>query len=64
VAACESALTESPAPRRDNADAFLRHMSWDRTWGKTVTLLKAVLDREEQPVRVSANTATGLSLGA
>ena len=25
-------------------------MSWDRTWGKTATLLKAVLEREAQPV--------------
>ena len=64
VAACDSALTESAAARRDKADAFLRNMSWDRTWGKTAVLLKAVLDREEQPVHVSVNKSTGLSLGA
>jgi glycosyltransferase involved in cell wall biosynthesis len=65
VAACDAALTEHPAARRARADAFLRNMSWDRTWGKTAMLLKAVLDREEQPVRVSTNKpAAGLSLGA
>lgn len=64
VAACDGALTEPPARRRDKADAFLRNMSWDRTWGTTAILLKAVLDREEQPVHVSVNKSTGLSLGA
>ena len=64
VAACDGALTEPPARRRDQADAFLRNMSWDRTWGTTAILLKAVLDREEQPVHVSVNKSTGLSLGA
>ena len=64
VAACDGALTETPAPRRAEADAFLRNLSWDRTWGTTAILLKAVLNREEQPVRVSVNKSTGLSLGA
>jgi glycosyltransferase involved in cell wall biosynthesis len=64
VAACEGALTESPARRRNKADEFLRNLSWDRTWGKTAVLLKAVLDREQQPVRVSVNKSAGLSLGA
>jgi UDP-galactopyranose mutase len=64
VAACQGALTEAPAPRRAKADAFLRNMSWDRTWGKTAMLLKALFDREDQAVRVSVNKSTGLSLGA
>jgi UDP-galactopyranose mutase len=64
VAACQGALTEAPAPRRAKADAFLSNMSWDRTWGKTAMLLKALFDREEQAVRVSVNKSTGVSLGA
>jgi UDP-galactopyranose mutase len=32
VAAIEAALAEDPRPRRAAADAFLRGMSWDRTW--------------------------------
>jgi UDP-galactopyranose mutase len=67
VAACGAALTEAPGPRRVKADAFLRNMSWDRTWGKTAILLKAVFDRDDretQAVPVSVNKSTGVSLGA
>ena len=65
VAACEHALTEKPEPRRARADAFLSNMSWDRTWGKTAMLIKTALDRETQPVRVTATKpSSGLSLGA
>jgi hypothetical protein len=40
-------------------------MSWDRTWGKTAMLIKAALDREAQPVRVSATKpSSGVALGA
>lgn len=65
VAACDAALIETAAPRRARADAFLSNMSWDRTWGRTAMLLKAVLDREQQPVRVNVNKPSpGISLGA
>jgi UDP-galactopyranose mutase len=65
VAACEGALADKPQARRARADAFLSNMSWDRTWGKTAMLVKAALDREAQPVRVTANKpSSGLSLGA
>lgn len=65
VAACAQALSEPAGPRRAAADAFLSNMSWDRTWGKTAMLVKAALDRDAQPVRVSATQpSTGLSLGA
>jgi UDP-galactopyranose mutase len=65
VAACDGALNEKPEARRARADAFLTNMSWDRTWGKTAMLIKKALDRETQPVRVSATQpSSGLSLGA
>jgi UDP-galactopyranose mutase len=32
IAAVEASLAEDPAPRQAAADAFLRNMSWDRTW--------------------------------
>jgi UDP-galactopyranose mutase len=65
VAACDGALREAPASRRTKADAFLSNLSWDRTWGKTAMLVKAALDREAQPVRVSTTKpSSGFSLGA
>jgi UDP-galactopyranose mutase len=64
VAACEGALIESPEPRRAKADAFLSNMSWDRTWGKTATLLTATLNRGDQALRVRVNKPTSHSLGA
>ena len=60
VAACEGALAESPGPRRAKADAYLQNTSWDQTWGKTAVLLKAALDRGQQPVHVRVTKpATG-----
>ena len=65
VLACEGALSERPGARGAKADAFLSNMSWDRTWGKTAMLVKAALDRQPQPVRVSATkSSAGFSLGA
>jgi UDP-galactopyranose mutase len=65
VAACDNALREPVGAGRSKADAFLRNMSWDRTWGKTAMLIKAALDREAQPVRVSATKpSSGVALGA
>jgi UDP-galactopyranose mutase len=34
VAACEEAMREDPVARQREADAFLRHMSWDGTWAR------------------------------
>lgn len=65
VRACASALTDNHEPRRARADAFLRGTSWDRTWGKTALLLKAVTEaRPAQKVRAANTASTGLSLGA
>ena len=69
VRACEEALGEAAEPRRSRADAFLRDMSWDRTWRRTAMLLNAALDAIT-PRRVTAKTrsvpppSAGLSLGA
>jgi hypothetical protein len=41
VRACEAALREPADSRRARADAFLRNMSWDRTWSRTAQLLDA-----------------------
>jgi glycosyltransferase involved in cell wall biosynthesis len=39
VQACDSALREQGDGRRIRADAFLRGMSWDRTWSRMTRLL-------------------------
>ena len=64
IAACDAALKEPAGPRRARADAFLRNMSWDRTWSKTALLLQAVLDREDAAAHASTTPAGGLSVGA
>ena len=64
VAACSAALDEPPAARRARADAFLRNMSWDRTWSKTALLLQSVLDREDAPASTATTSSASLSLGA
>jgi glycosyltransferase involved in cell wall biosynthesis len=68
VKACAGALAEDPAPRRARADAYLRNISWDRTWTKTALLLKAAAvphqPRDEREVRTSVDPGTaGLSFG-
>jgi UDP-galactopyranose mutase len=76
VRACEEALGEPAEPRRARADAFLRDMSWDRTWSKTALLLNNVLDRTSATQKVArtaptrtdrsgaASAPAGLSFGA
>jgi glycosyltransferase involved in cell wall biosynthesis len=39
VRACHAALCEHGEGRRARADAFLRGMSWDATWGRMARLL-------------------------
>jgi glycosyltransferase involved in cell wall biosynthesis len=43
VRACEEAMAESAAERTMRADAFLREMSWDRTWNRIRVLVDATL---------------------
>jgi UDP-galactopyranose mutase len=63
VEACERALAEPPEPRRSRADTFLRRMSWNRTWQRSVRLLAAVLD-VRTPRRLPRITPADVSLGA
>jgi UDP-galactopyranose mutase len=44
VDACTAAMTEDAAKRIARADAFLRQMSWDRTWTRIRALLDEVID--------------------
>jgi UDP-galactopyranose mutase len=39
VDACEAALQEDSAGRRESAGDFLRDLSWDRTWDRMATLI-------------------------
>ena len=43
AAAIDAALREDAGARRDAADAFLRHMSWDDTWARMRQLVDAVV---------------------
>jgi UDP-galactopyranose mutase len=44
VEACTAAMTEDATKRITRADAFLRQMSWDRTWTRIRALLDEVVD--------------------
>jgi UDP-galactopyranose mutase len=50
VRACVAAMAEDPAKRITQADAFLRHTSWDGTWSRIRMLVDAALrgDAAEQ----------------
>lgn len=43
VRAVETALAENPAARIRRSDAYLAHMSWDRTWAQMNKLIEEVL---------------------
>jgi UDP-galactopyranose mutase len=45
VEACTAAMAEDAAKRITRADAFLREMSWDRTWTRIRSLLDETLGR-------------------
>jgi glycosyltransferase involved in cell wall biosynthesis len=47
VDACEAAMAEEPLARLSKADAFLKTMSWDRTWHRMSGLLAVVLEKRE-----------------
>lgn len=63
VNAVETALTENPTVRIRRNDAFLAHMSWDRTWAQMNKLIEEVLlakSKEvisEKPVRARKHPA-------
>jgi UDP-galactopyranose mutase len=44
VSACEEALRKDAAVRMREADAFLRHTSWDGTWTRMRQLMESVLN--------------------
>jgi glycosyltransferase involved in cell wall biosynthesis len=44
VAACEAAMAEDADVRLREADAFLRHMSWDDTWAQMRCLIAQACD--------------------
>lgn len=46
-AAVDAALHEDPLPRQRKADAFLKELSWDKTWGRMKDLVDEVLEKSE-----------------
>ena len=59
VCACEAAMTEDTAVRLKQFDAYLAHVSWDRTWSRIESLIDdAVLapPRIERPVLITPAT--------
>jgi glycosyltransferase involved in cell wall biosynthesis len=68
VDACEAAMEEEPSSRISKADAFLKTMSWDRTWERMSGLLAVALQQRERrapsreltPASTSVTTASGV----
>ena len=63
VAACEAALSEDASPRNTQADAFLRHTSWDGTWLRMRRLIDAAIQSAEAG-DADAASANAASAGA
>ena len=68
VDACEAAMEEEPLSRISKADAFLKTMSWDRTWQRMSGLLTAALQQRDRnapsgelnPASTPATAASGV----
>ena len=65
VAACEAAMAEEASARLIRNDAFLKQMSWDRTWARVERLVNAALAPPEQSPRSPAvrSMSTGIESG-
>ena len=48
VSACDAALREPQASRLIKADAYLSHISWDKTWRDMQALIDAAVQQREQ----------------
>jgi UDP-galactopyranose mutase len=59
VSACKEALDEAVSPRLARADAFLRLMSWDRTWNRMRRLIDSVIESRETSASEGLATAGG-----
>ena len=64
VLACQQALTEPPEGRRARADAFLRGMSWDRTWTRMTRLLDEATERVASVALADASVSASASASA
>jgi glycosyltransferase involved in cell wall biosynthesis len=53
VNACEEALREAAHERIACADAYLRHLSWDKTWSEMESLLDSFMIRDSGVVSTS-----------
>ena len=51
VAACTAAMTENPRERNTEADAFLRHTSWDGTWARMRLIIDTAVREADVAVR-------------
>ena len=61
VRACAAAMNEDEATRITQADAFLRHTSWDRTWTRIRVLLdKAICGDADERMHDLAGDATAV----
>ncbi len=66
IAACEAAMAEDPVARMARADAFLKSMSWDRTWQRMSQLLDTAMrartsERRSRQIRPRPVVGRGLS---
>jgi len=59
VRACTEAMSEAPMPRVAAADAFLKTMSWDRTWARMSRLMAAAFVKRQAFVRAARTVNAG-----
>ena len=57
VRACTAALYEDHVSLNRQADAFLRHTSWDGTWSRIRVLLDAAIRNDSSPITEAGNAA-------
>jgi UDP-galactopyranose mutase len=60
VEACRAAMAEDAAGRIAEADAFLRHTSWDRTWSRIRSLMDDVNPSQADDVDNTLTDATAI----
>lgn len=63
VAACEAALNEDAAERRERVDAFLSQTSWDATWANMSALIDGAV-AERRAAKFATANASGVATSA
>jgi UDP-galactopyranose mutase len=63
ITAIEGALSERDPARQQQADGWLSHLSWDRTWGEMAQLIKDVAAQNAQTEHLRITSAAANARG-